>query len=182
MLCCLKILTAILVNIKNLWCFKVIILFEYTCCFIGHRKINKTDELKSRLNEIIEKLIVFENVHTFLFGSKSQFNDLCYEVVSDIKIKYPNIKRTFVRAEYPEINDEYKKYILSSFEHTYFPDVVKGSGKAAYIKRNFEMIKSSYYCIVYYDEKYNPISRKSGTKLAFEYATKLKKKIINVID
>lgn len=153
-----------------------------TCCFIGHRTINVTKELKLKLYEIIEKIIVDKNVDTFLFGSKSQFNDLCYEVVSDIKIKYPNIKRIFVRAEYPEINDEYKKYILSSFEHTYFPDAVNGAGKAAYIKRNFEMIKNSCFCVVYYDEKYNPISRKSGTKLAFEYAAKLKKKIINIID
>ena len=39
---------------------------ENTCCFIGHRTINETEELKSKLIEIIEKLIVDENVDTFL--------------------------------------------------------------------------------------------------------------------
>ena len=49
---------------------------ENTCCFIGHRTINETEELKLKLNEIIEKLIVDEKVDTFLFGSKSRFDGL----------------------------------------------------------------------------------------------------------
>lgn len=35
---------------------------ENTCCFIGHRKINETEELKQKLTEVIENLIVNENV------------------------------------------------------------------------------------------------------------------------
>ncbi len=156
-------------------------MYENTCCFIGHRKITVTDQLKKRLYEIIEKLIVCENVHNFLFGSKSQFNDLCHEVVSNMKKRYPYIKRIYVRAEYQDINDDYKKYILEGYEQTCFPDKVMGAGRAAYVKRNFEMIKNSNFCVVYYDYKYNPITRKSGTKIAFEYATKLKRKIINAL-
>lgn len=57
------------------------------CCFFGHRKINKTDELVNKLTETIEKLIVENGVGTFLFGSKSQFDDLCYEIVSELKEK-----------------------------------------------------------------------------------------------
>ena len=60
------------------------------CCFLGHRTINETEELKSKLIEIIEKLIVNEKVDTFLFGSKSQFDSLCLELVSEIKEKYPH--------------------------------------------------------------------------------------------
>lgn len=58
------------------------------CCFIGHRTINETEQLKLKLYNIIEKLIIEENVDTFLFGSKSRFNDLCYELVTEIKGKY----------------------------------------------------------------------------------------------
>ena len=71
---------------------------EKTCCFFGHRKINETEELKSKLIEIIEKLIVEKQVDTFLFGSKSRFNSLCLELVTEIKEKYPHIKRVYVRA------------------------------------------------------------------------------------
>ena len=44
---------------------------ERTCCFIGHRKIEDTLELRTELYDVIEKLIVYENIYTFLFGSKS---------------------------------------------------------------------------------------------------------------
>ena len=69
---------------------------EKTCCFFGHRTINETEELKAKLIEIFEKLIVEEKVDTFLFGSKSRFNSLCLELVTDIKEKYPHIKRILI--------------------------------------------------------------------------------------
>ena len=58
---------------------------EKTCCFFGHRIINETEELKLKLIFIIEKLIADEKINTFLFGSKSEFNDLCYIIVSNFK-------------------------------------------------------------------------------------------------
>ncbi|MEE1026317.1 MAG: SLOG family protein [Acutalibacteraceae bacterium] len=148
-----------------------------TCCFFGHREINETEELKSKLIEIIEKLIVEESVDTFLFGSKSRFNDLCYEIVSKIKEKYPHIKRIYVRAEYPDINEQYTNYLLEVFEDTYYPEHIRNSGKAAYVERNYEMINKSKFCIVYYDEKSTPTTRKSGTKIALDYAIKKGKQI-----
>ena len=74
------------------------IIREHTCCFIGHRKIKKTAELKNNLSKIIERLITENDVDTFLFGSKSQFNDLCWELVTELKEKHPEIKRIYVRA------------------------------------------------------------------------------------
>lgn len=153
---------------------------ENTCCFFGHRKINETEELKVKLYEIIEKLIVDENVDTFLFGSKSRFNSLCLELVTKIQEKYPHIKRIYVRAEYPDINEDYKNYLLESYEDTYYPEHIIGSGKAAYVERNYEMINLSRFCIVYYDESYAPTTRKSGTKIALEFATKQDKRIITL--
>ncbi len=83
-----------------------------TACFFGHRTINETEELKSKLKREIEKLIVYKNVDTFLFGSRSQFDSLCLELVTDIKEKHPYIKRVYVRAEYPYISEQYKNYLL----------------------------------------------------------------------
>lgn len=42
------------------------------CCFLGHRKIELTMELRDKLYNIIEMLIIKNNVIYFLFGSKSQ--------------------------------------------------------------------------------------------------------------
>ena len=153
-------------------------MIENTCCFFGHRTINETEELKLKLNEIIEKLIVDENVDTFLFGSKSRFNSLCLELVTKIKEKHPHIKRVYVRAEYPDINEQYTNYLLESFEDTYYPEHIIGSGRAAYVERNYEMINKSHYCIVCYDESNFPTTRKSGTKIALDYAIKKQKHII----
>ena len=153
---------------------------ENTACFFGHRTINETEELKSKLIEIIEKLIVDKKVDTFLFGSKSRFNSLCLELVTEIKEKYPHIKRIYVRAEYHDINEQYTNYLLDRFEDTYYPEHIRKSGKAAYIERNYEMINKSQYCIVYYDEQNAPTTRKSGTKIALDYAVKKEKQIINI--
>ena len=149
-----------------------------TCCFIGHRTINKTEELKTTLYETIEKLIVNEKVDTFLFGSKSDFNDLCRMIVSELKEKYPHIKRIYVRAEFPVISDDYKKYLLESYEDTYYPEKLVGSGRAAYVERNREMIDRSDLCVIYYDPGHAPATRKSGTKLALDYALRHSKEII----
>ena len=145
--------------------------------FFGHRTINETDELKSKLNGTIEKLIVDENVDTFLFGSKSRFNSLCLELVTKIKEKCPHIKRVYIRAEYPYISEHYKNYLLESYEDTYYPEHIIGSGRAAYVERNYEMIDNSHFCIVYYDEAAPFTTRKGGTKIAIDYATKCRKQI-----
>ena len=154
---------------------------ENTCCFIGHRKINETEELKQKLTEVIENLIVHENVDTFLFGSKSEFNDLCRYTVTELKKKYPDIKRIFVRAEYPYINDDYRDYLLQFYEDTYYPEKVLNSGKASYVKRNIEMIDNSKFCVMYFDETYSPNNRNSGTKIAYEYVVGKRKRVINVM-
>ncbi len=162
---------------KERWIMSI----KNTACFFGHRTINETEELKSKLVEIIEKLIVDENVDTFFFGSKSRFNSLCQETVTEIKEKYPHIKRIYVRAEYPNINEEYRNYLLEAYEDTYYPEHIIGSGRTAYVERNYEMINKSQYCIVYYDESNTPTTRKSGTKIALDYAIKKCKNIISVL-
>lgn len=59
---------------------------EYkNCCFVGHRKIEVTNELKQNLRSIIESMITEYNVNNFLFGTRSEFNDLCLEIVTDLK-------------------------------------------------------------------------------------------------
>ena len=148
------------------------------CCFLGHRKIIITDNLINHLKDIVEKLIIKNKVNTFLFGSKSEFNDLCYSVVTKLKQRYPHIKRVYVRAEFPQIDENYKAYLLESYEDTYFSHNAIGAGKAVYIERNRDMIDKSDFCIIYYNENYSPTNRKSGTQIALNYAVKRKKNII----
>ena len=164
-----------------------------SCSFFGHRKIEETEELKSRLRSVIVNLIEKEGVSIFLFGSKSEFDSLCLKNVTELKQKYPYIKRIYVRAEFPYIDDDYKKYLLKSYDDTYYPLSATGAGKAVYVERNCEMIDKSRFCVIYYDESYLPPRRKnskydlidyqpkSGTKIAYDYAVKKKKEIINLL-
>lgn len=163
-----------------------------TCCFFGHRKIAGADELRKKLYEIIEDLIIHKYVDTFLFGSKSDFDKLCLDVVTELKYKYQHIRRVYVRAEFQYINDDYKSYLLQSYDDTYYPEKISCSGRAIYVERNKIMIDSSDICIVYYKDDYSPPRRKnsrgdltdyqtkSGTKIAYEYARAKKKDTINL--
>jgi len=133
-----------------------------TCCFFGHREISGADRLKEMLYEIIEDLIIYKYVDTFLFGSKSDLDKLCLAVVTELKNKYPHIQRINVRAEFQYINDDYKTYLLQSYEDTYYPEQISGSDRAAYVERNYIMIERSDICVVYYNENYQPPTRKNS--------------------
>ncbi len=166
---------------------------ENTCCFFGHRRISDTEELRTKICETVERLIVDENIDTFLFGSKSQFDSLCHELVTKCKEKHPHIKRVFVRAEYPFIDENYRAFLLEDYEDTYYPEHMVNAGKASYIERNCEMIDKSSVCVIYYILDYAPARRrasrkdltdyqpKSGTKLAYEYANKKNLIILNML-
>ena len=59
------------------------------------------------------------------------------------------------------------------------------SGKASYVERNQAMINDSDYCVFYYDPNYKiqaKESYKSGTAIAYAYARKKGKFIINVLE
>ena len=133
-----------------------------TCCFFGHRKIEENAEVRKKLVNTVEDLILTKNVDTFLFGSKSQFNDLCKKVLIVLKEKYPHIMRIYVRAEFQYIDDDYKAYLLRTCDDTYYPEKISKAGKATYLERNYEMIDKSDYCIVYFNEEYVPPMRKNS--------------------
>lgn len=161
--------------------------------FIGHRKIAEKSILYGKLIDLILRLVDYKNADTFLFGSKSQFNDLCLQAATEVKKIRPNVKLIYVRAEYPHISENYKNYLLNFYDDTYFPDKILNAGRAAYIERNFYMIDRADICIFYFDKTYSPLNGQlvnnhvgyanktvSGTKLAYDYALSKKKVIINV--
>lgn len=175
------------------------------CCFIGHRTINMSIKELEVLQKAIESLIINEQVTIFLFGSKSEFNDICLNIVSKLKEKYPFIKRVFYacRSESCILENEKEKW--QKIYSRYFNKVIKLenvvdeiiqfgniSSKASYVERNYTMIADSDYCMFYYNENYKPPLRKhskhnlcfyqpkSGTALAYKQALTKRKVIINI--
>ena len=151
-------------------------------------------------------MIVNHNVLTFLFGSRSNFDYLCHLVVTELKEKYPDIKRVAYtcrcetctleseRQKWEEIYSRLRKRevhllgVEEEFEHK----TKYTSGRASYVERNKAMINDSNYCIIYFDEKYQPEMRKyskrniayyqpkSGTAIAYAYARQKRKILINI--
>lgn len=165
------------------------------CCFIGHKKITITNELENKLSRILIILIKRYNVDTFLFGDRSEFNDFCLKIVKNLKKEYSNIKmisypsNDWYKGQEKE-NIEFNKKILKN-EITDYDNYIYLNyyGKFAYVERNEKMILDADYCIFYYDKNYIAkhrykigVTRKSGTKVAFDFATKHKKKIINLVE
>lgn len=179
---------------------------DIKCSFFGHRNIKITEELKAKVNFVIEDLIVNHEVFTFLFGSRSDFDYLCHFVVTELKEKFPNIKRIaytcksetcILESEMKKCEEIYSYLPKGEIRFLGVEEELKHktkytSGKASYIERNQAMINDSDYCIFYFDENYKPEMRKktkqsinyyqpkSGTKIAYTYAKQKRKIVINL--
>lgn len=175
-------------------------------CFIGHRSITNTEQIKISLINTVTELI-YKGADTFLFGSRSDFNFLCWTVVTGFQSQFPNIKRisyntpheaTFTSKEERERCEKIFSQSLKNEVHfADYEEVVDSrksskANKNTYIMRNQEMIENSDICVFYYDKDYLPPRRKqskssildyqpkSGTAIAFQYAITQKKQIINI--
>lgn len=152
------------------------------CNFFGHRDTPQTEELKQKVRETVERLIVEEGMDIFLFGSRSKFDELCHIVVTELKETYPHIRRiaylckhetaclvgagTSLRQKIKNLTgrDEY----VGEYEEIKKSDRVNSAGCACYIERNQWMIDGSYCLVLYYDEGMK--LKRSGIKWVWEYA------------
>ena len=166
------------------------------CCFIGHRKIEESGGVIERATQVIKDLIVHKGVNTFLFGSRSEFDDVCHDIVTNLQKAYPQIKRIMYkcRSEYAVKKEEkaqlektcskllHREVQLKDYEGEVMSDRLWSAGKASYVERNQDMINASDYCVFYYNPQYQPPKAgASGTRLAYDYAFRKKRDtIINI--
>lgn len=181
---------------------------EKTVCFIGHRTVDNAEQVKTKLFDVLVTLIA-NGADTFLFGSRSDFDTLCWEVVTDIQVQFPYIKRISYNApheaaftskkERENCERFFSQMTKREVHYTDYEEAVSSAksinaNKNAYIMRNQEMIDNSDVCVFYFNKDYLPPKRKaknrflsdyqpkSGTAIAFQYATAKKKKILNVFN
>lgn len=151
-----------------------------TVAFIGHRNIDLDTARRRELYDTVRDLIECENADTFLFGSRSRFDDCSLGIVTELKCIYPSVKRVYVRAEYPVISEDYKKYLLRFYDDTFFPESILNAGKAIYLERNRLMIDLADVCIFYCDTPRHSDLDRSGTYATYRYALSKKKRVINM--
>ena len=138
------------------------------CSFFGHRIMVIDEGLKKKVKEVVMYLIVNCNVRTFLFESRSDFNDLCYEVVSEIKDKYPEIKRiayicknmsNVSVSKFMQFEELYSLLYMKQKRACGFEEVKEFKGEhiddiSSHLVRNKTMINDSDYCVFYYKGNY----------------------------
>ncbi len=150
------------------------------CGIIGNRKIEFKDLLELKLRDLIEKLINIEKVDTFIFGSKSEFDDLCWQIISELQNNYDIQMVDYYCGYEKPILKNHKILGQKYYDKINKPANVLNAGKYLYIERNKSIINDSDLMLFYYNEKYSPVNTHSGTKIAYDYALKMKKKCINV--
>ena len=186
--------------------FGGVLMSDKSCCFIGHRNVPDTEELRQIIKKTVEELIQKHGVTLFLFGSRSNFDLFCYDVVTELQETYPNIQRIAYtcRHEYVTMkeNKEQEEQLLSAvlkkqihiraYDAEYEHPTKYTSGRASYVERNQAMINDSDFCVFYFDKRCLPQRRKcgknqfsdyqpkSGTALAYTYAVQKKKEIYNL--
>ena len=57
-----------------------------------------------------------QGVATFLFGDHSEFNTLCYKVVSELREVYPQIRRIHYQTDYPDADAYTMQFLLDGYE------------------------------------------------------------------
>ena len=145
-----------------------------TVCFIGHRDVEETAELRARVHEVVGDLIAAGAVD-FIFGDHSAFDHLCYAVVSELKEQHPAIRRIHFRRDYEDADAYTMRFLLAGYEESVCPKGVGRAGRASYVERNRAMVAASDVCVFYCDT-----TRAGGTTLAYAYAEKIGKPIINL--
>ena len=147
------------------------------CSFFGHRDTPQTDELKQKVRKTVERLIVEEGVDTFLFGSRSKFDELCHIVVTELKEKYPHIQRIAYLCKHEsgclagKGKDEQRRIkeltgrdvYIREFEDIKRSDRINSAGRGAYVERNQFMIQDSDYCIFYFQIQ-SSLSKQQNSK------------------
>lgn len=149
---------------------------EKSCAFFGHRKIDNSKNIKEQLMYILENLIKNQGYRIFLFGGFGDFDKLCHEVVSALKLKYTYLKRIYfltdVRFLSKSINNQKNEY-----EEFVYPDLKYDYWYTRIYFRNREIINRSDF-VIFYANKIET----SGAYKALKYAKKIKRKFYNLYD
>lgn len=116
------------------------------CTFFGHR--NCDDAVKNKLRKVLEELIVQKGVKQFYVGTHGNFDLYVYQVLCELRKKFPEINFSVVLAYMPgkrEIGDKFGWYQM-----TIYPNgVEKVPKRFAVSYRNRWMVEQADYVVTY---------------------------------
>lgn len=115
----------------------------------------------------------------FYFGGLGQFDDLCYQTISELKIKYPHIRRIFCVSDPRWVRWDKRPQWLKNevYEEVVYLDLKYDYWYTRIYYRNCEIINQSDIVVFYVKTK-----EKSGAYKALYYAKSKKKKFVNICE
>ena len=137
--------------------------------FCGHGNYRYNKEIEIALYNILERLIN-QGCCEFLIGGYGDFDCLVAKVVKKLKNKYPEIKSALVT---PYINREMDKDL---YDYSIYPPLENVPLRYAISKRNEWMVRNSDVVVAYVEFSWG------GANKMLEFATKNKKKVINIYE
>ena len=145
---------------------------------IGPNDHERTAMLAIRTWEVLSKLVTENGANIFLFNNGGQFDRDCWEVVSQLKRRVPEIERHYYHGVF-DYSVGYVSYMKEFYDKVFFP--TQGVPLKSH-SRNCQMIDKCDVLLTYYYELQLNEEPKTSTVLAVEYARKKKKQIINLYD
>ncbi|MEG1752071.1 MAG: hypothetical protein RR140_03015 [Clostridia bacterium] len=147
------------------------------CSVFGHSKIKITYELKEKLKSCLINLIENKQVKIFYFGGLGEFDDLCWRIVTKLKVIYPDLKRIYCLSDprHQRIckrpgwlkNEDYEEFVYLNLKFDWWYQRI--------YFRNCKIIDQSDYVVFYVKNTEN-----SGAYKAMQYAKNNKKMFINL--
>lgn len=149
---------------------------EKTCSCFGHSEVDITDDLIARTRAAIDKAVA-DGIRIFLFGGRSDFDDLCYDLVSEKRNAEPqlNIKRVFCFALDKQLRKPPRWFIKKEYEALECPTKDFDYWYTAIYYRNLAMIDQSDLILFWVEQREN-----SGAYKTYLYAFKKHKRFVNL--
>lgn len=146
-----------------------------TCSCFGHFNVEITEELRERTREEIDKAVA-DGVRIFLFGGKSDFDDLVYDLVSEKKAqdKELGIERVFYFPLENDLRKPPKWFKRKEYEELCCPSKDFDWWYTSLYYRNCAMIEQSDLVLFYAEER-----AASGAYKTYKFAVKSHKRIVN---
>ena len=141
--------------------------------FCGHSNVFIDEKEKSHLLYILEQILKINPICTFYLGGYGNFDQLCLEMLTRLKCKYPNLTTIFVT---PYIHKGYAKleFAKKRYDYTLYPPLEHVPLRYCISKRNMWMVDNAEMLIAYV--KY----RMGGAYKMLNYAQSKHLNIINI--
>ncbi len=149
-----------------------------SCAVFGHSEIIETVSLREETKRTLEDLVK-QGYCYFYFGGFSMFDEMCREIVGELRVQYPQVMRIYCAPDrrYLRINKRPSWLKKEDYEEIIYIELEFDWWYNRLYYRNCAMVDRSDVVLIYVEEREN-----SGAYKIYKYALRKKKKIINMFD